>query len=173
MSNEFLRNEKRDARLNEVVTALCVEMLIAGGLETDADRALVQVNDAVTSGRAAEIFGRMVRDLGGPQDVVDNFEQYLPIAQIQRPVYATAGGYVSKIDAFAVGNAIIELGGGRRTMDDELDLSVGLSDVDRPLAIVHATSEKNAALAASILCEAVTVRDTAPDTRPIIYESLS
>ncbi len=44
-----------------------------------------------------------------------------------RPVYAM--GIVAAVDTRAIGNAIIELGGGRRQVGEELDLSVGFSDI--------------------------------------------
>ena len=61
--------------------------------------------------------------------------------------------------AFALGNAIIELGGGRRMLGDELDLSVGLVDVapvgtkldaQTPLAMIHAATVESAERAAAM-----------------------
>ena len=181
-SVRFLRNEERESRLDEVVMALTAQMLVVGGVETNTDAALTKVDESVTSGRAAEIFGRMVHALGGPADIVDSYADHLPKANLQQAVFAETSGYVSTVDAFAIGNAIIELGGGRRTMSDELDLSVGLSDVapigtpvdDKvPLAVVHANSAESAELAASIVRQAVTVSDAAPADRPVIYATLT
>ena len=55
-----------------VVIALCAEMLLAGGVESDRDTAKRRCDDAVASGRAAEIFGQMCAALGGPGDFVEN-----------------------------------------------------------------------------------------------------
>ena len=65
-SIRFLRGDERDARLEDVTLALCGEMLVVGGLETDRAAARVRCDEAVSSGRAAESFGRMVAALGGP-----------------------------------------------------------------------------------------------------------
>ena len=175
----FLKNEQRDARLDEVVLALCAEMLVVGGIETDRDAARARCDEAVTSGRAAEAFGRMAAALGGPADFVENHEQYLPRAPVVYPVHAD--GVLSGVDTRAVGNAIIELGGGRRAVGDRLDLSVGFTgvasigarlDAERPLAVVHAASEADAEAAQERLLAACSVSADAPERGPVIYEIL-
>jgi thymidine phosphorylase len=178
-SMRYLRNEHRDSRLDEVVIALSVEMLVAGGIESDRDAAKQRCNDAVTSGRAAEIFGRMTAALGGPADFVENYEQYLPQAAVVRAVHAE--GVLAEVDTRAVGNAIIELGGGRRSVGEDLDLSVGLTDVapigtlidsGRPLAVVHAASAEDADIAEKNLLAACRLAAEAPQPRPVIARIL-
>ncbi len=179
---EYLKNNQREPRLDEVVMSLCAEMLVATDLDNDRDSARTKADEAVTSGKAAEVFARMVRELGGPGDIVDNYEKHLPTAAITQSVYAADAGYVAAVDAFAIGNAIIELGGGRRTMADELDLSVGLTDVapigasvdkERPLAVIHASSEDTANVAAAMISEAYDISDSPPAERPLIYNILT
>lgn len=176
----FLKNEYRDSRLDEVVLALCAEMLVVSGVESDRDAAKARCDGAVESGKAAEAFGRMVAALGGPADFVENHETYLPRAPVVRPVHAN--GVLAGVDTRAVGNAIIELGGGRRTVGEKLDLSVGFTQVaaigtrldpDRPLAVVHAASEADAEVAEKNLLAACSVSEEAPETRPVICEILA
>ena len=178
----FLRNEVREPRLDEVVMALTSEMLIVTGLESSLDIARRKTEEAVTSGKAAEVFDKMVRALGGPGNFIDTYEAHLPKAKYEIPVFADADGYVSAVDAFAIGNAIIELGGGRRALGDRLDLSVGLSSVapigslvgkQRPLAVIHAANETSADVAAGMIRSACTVTESPPDSRPVICEKLS
>jgi thymidine phosphorylase len=176
----FLRNESSEARLREVVIALCAEMLVVGGVEPDRAKAAVRCAEALESGRAAEIFGRMVAALGGPVDFIDNHTRYLAKAPVERAVIAS--GFVAAVDTHAVGNAIIELGGGRRLVGEKLDLSVGFSDVapvgtelghDTPLAVIHAASEDAAAGAEKRLLAAFTLAAEAPPERPVICEILT
>ena len=176
----FLRNERQDPRLREVVLALCAEMLVVGGKEHEREAALARCEEALSSGRAADVFARMVTMLGGPDDLMDNYANYLPAAPVVRPVQAS--GVVVGTDTRAIGNAIIELGGGRREVGQALDLSVGFSDVasigtklgkDRPLAIVHAATEADAGAAEKNLLAAVTLGDTAPPDRPVVCEILT
>jgi thymidine phosphorylase len=181
-SMEYLKNNHREPRLNEVVMALCSEMLVATGVEKDRDVALSKVDAALTSGEAAERFARMVAALGGPADFVDRYAKYLPQAALTQAVFAAESGYVAEEDALLVGNAVIELGGGRRTMSDTIDLSVGLTDVapigawvdqERPLALIHASSEESATTAASMIRQACRISDTRPAERPVIGRILT
>jgi thymidine phosphorylase len=174
-SMRFLRNEHRERRLDEVVIALSAEMLLAGGVETDREVAKQRCDEAVTSGRAAEIFGRMTAALGGPADFVENYERYLPHAPVVKAVHAE--GVLSEVDTRAVGNAIIELGGGRHEVGETLDLAVGFTDVapigthvdsERPLAVVHAATAEAADIAERSLLAACRLADEAPESRPSI-----
>lgn len=176
----YLRNERRDVRLDEVTLSLCAEMLVVGGIEQDRNKARVRCEQAVTSGRAAEIFGRMVTALGGPADLVENYEQHLVKAPVVRSVHAD--GIVTRVNARAVGNALIELGGGRRKVGERLDLSVGFSDIApigtrvdsaTPLAMIHAASESDAMQAEKNLLAAYTLSEEAPARRPVICEILA
>ena len=171
----YLRNDERESRLDKVVLALCAEMLVVCGIELDRDAATRRCEEAVSSGAAAEIFGKMVAALGGPADIVERYDDYLPKAPVVRPVYTK--GVLAEMDTRAVGNAIIELGGGRRKVGDELDLSVGFTNFapigallgeDRPLAVIHAASETDAEAAEKILVDACRMQEATLAERPVI-----
>ncbi len=179
-SVRFLRNETRESRLDEVTLSLCTEMLIVAGKETDRGAATARCEEALSSGRAAEAFSRMVAALGGPADFLDKAEAYLQRAPVTRAVHAD--GVLGGVDTRAIGNAIIELGGGRRQVGETLDLSVGFSDMapvgarlgtDRPLAVIHAASDADAEIAEKNLLAAVTLADEEPAERPVICEILT
>jgi thymidine phosphorylase len=177
----FLRNEDHEPRLRKLVVSLVAEMLVSVGLETDPDAAAIRATEALASGAAADVFGRMVSGLGGPADFVERFDDYLPAADVVRAVPPAQSGYIVRVDAAAVGNAVVDLGGGRRRLDDALDLSVGFSavagvgefvDDERPLALVHAGSSEEADTAAERLRSACAIGDSAPSTPPVIVEAL-
>jgi thymidine phosphorylase len=177
----YLTNARREARLDAVVLALCAEMLLLAGIENKKQAALRRAESAVTSGKAAEIFGRMVAALGGPADLLERADHYLPAAPVTMPITPVENGYLAAVDARAVGNAIIELGGGRRRADDKLDPAVGFTDVapigaavdrERPLAVVHAASDAAAQRAIRSLRAACTIMSAPPPPRPVIYETL-
>jgi thymidine phosphorylase len=155
-------------------------MLVLAGEEVDRGAARARCDEAVTSGRAAESFMNMVRALGGPVDLLDKPSQHLTKAPVIRPVHAR--GIVAAVNTRAIGNAIIELGGGRRRVGEVLDLSVGFSDIapigteldrDTPLAVIHAASEADAEAVENSLLAAVTLAETAPAERPVIIEILT
>jgi len=179
-SVRYLRNESREPRLDDAVLSLSAEMVLIGGLESTRDAARARCEAAVSSGQAAEIFGRMVAALGGPKDFVDNYDTHLAKAPVVRPVFGE--GTVVEMNTRAVGNALIELGGGRRMVGQKLNLSVGFSEMapvgaelskERPLAIVHAASEADADKATQSLLKACKTAAAAPAERPVIYEVLT
>ncbi len=177
----YLTNGQREPRLNEVVLALCAEMLVLSGVESSADAARERADRAVTSGKAAEAFGAMVAALGGPANFLERPDHYLPVAPVRASVPPARDGYLAAVDARALGNAIIELGGGRRRADDKLDLSVGFTDIapigtavdrGRPLAVVHAARDVDVQRAIHNLRAACTIAPSPPLSRPVIYETL-
>ena len=179
-SMRYLRNEERESRLDDITLALCAEMVLIGGLEDDRDAARKRCDEAVTSGRAAEKFGRMSAALGGPSDFVERYDSYLAKAPVIRAVHAE--GVVTEVNTRAVGNAIIELGGGRRKVGEQLDLAVGFSDIasigsavnsERPLAVIHAASENDADRATKNILSACKLGGSAPEERPTIAEILT
>jgi thymidine phosphorylase len=179
-SIRFLRGDAREARLEDVTLSLCAEMLLVAGTETDRDMARARCEEALGSGRAAECFARMVAALGGPADIIERFDAHLVKAPVIRAIRAS--GVVAAVDTRAVGNAIIELGGGRKQVGELLDLAVGFSDIacigtelnaDTPLAIVHAATDSDADRAEENLLAAVAIGESAPPQRPVIHDILT
>jgi thymidine phosphorylase len=133
---------------------------------------------ALQSGRAAEIFGRMVKELGGPADFVERPSAYLRAASVTRPVLPERPGTVAGIDTRDVGLAVVALGGGRTRPEDRIDHSVGLTELagigddvgpDRPLCLVHARDETSAAAAAETIRRAYRLGEP-PAERRLVYQ---
>ncbi|WP_023849966.1 thymidine phosphorylase [Ponticoccus alexandrii] len=163
--------------LLELSVALGAEVLASVGIADGEDR----LRAAVSSGAAAERFGRMVYGLGGPLHFVENWQRFLPEAPVIQEVAAQADGVVSAIDGEALGLAVVDLGGGRRVESDRVDPAVGLDQVVRlgervrkgqPLARIHAAREEQAETAARAVRAAVTLGE-APTERPLVLERVS
>ncbi|HEX4267633.1 MAG TPA: thymidine phosphorylase [Steroidobacteraceae bacterium] len=178
---EFLNGGAREPRLEEVVFSLVAEMLVMGRLADDHAQARVRAEAAVRSGEAAQRFERMIAELGGPRDLLSQSARYLPRAPIVEPIFPVREGYVSDVDARAVGNVLVGLGGGRRIAGETLDLAVGLSEVaaigvrvgrDRPLAMLHARTHEQVRQAADALRAATSLSDRAVSPPPIVHEIL-
>ena len=174
---DWLTGKARDRRLDEVTLALGAEMLLLGRLASDADEARRQLVAARDSGAAAERFQRMVASLGGPANLMERPEKHLPRAAVERPVESDRRGFIARIDVRAIGLAILALGGGRRRVEDRIDHSVGLADMQgigdevgpgRPLAIVHARDGAAAEHAAAAIRKAVEIADAPVSTGPLI-----
>lgn len=183
-SIDLLTGSAGDPRLVEVLTELAIEMGLLGQLATgDNQRAELsrKVGEALSSGAAAEHFGRMVTALGGPADLVEKPEHYLGRAPVRHTVRVPAAGYVASVDTRAIGIAVIELGGGRRRVTDEIDHAVGLDHIrgigeavgpDQPLCIIHARDEDSARRAEEVILGAVSVQADRMKPGPAIIKHL-
>lgn len=170
---DWLTGARREARLDTVTRALAAEMLALGGISDGAAR----IERAIASGDVAERFAAMVTAQGGPADLIDRPDHYLAQAAIVRPVPAPHAGMLLRVDARAIGEAIVNLGGGRKRLGDILDLSTGFSEIlpvgtnaraGDPLALVHAASEDDANQGVADYLAACSVGDGAPDSHPLI-----
>lgn len=173
--------EMREPRLHEVTMALAGEMLALGGLVSDVAAGRARAEEALAGGRAAEVFGRMVSALGGPDDFLDHAGRYLGQAPVIKACTAERSGHVVGMDARQVGIAVVALGGGRAHADDAIDPSVGLSEVTdvgvpiragNPLCIVHAASEADADAAIALVRQAVRIGDAPVPARPVIMDRI-
>jgi thymidine phosphorylase len=176
---DYLVGAACEPRLDALIRALSVELLTMTGVAPDAAAAAANVEQAIRSGRAAEIFGRMVRALGGPSDLIERRDFYLPIAKRTAPIYAATDGYLAAVDARKIGLAIVGLKGGRARAGDRLDLSTGFTgiapigeriDRNRPLAIAHAATDDDLARAICEYRDACTISPAPPLPRPLIYD---
>jgi thymidine phosphorylase len=167
--------------ISDLTADLGGELLrLAGMADTRAEGAAM-VLGALTSGAAAERFGRMVRAMGGPADFVDRWRDRLASAPVVGAVPAPAAGFLTAIDTEALGQVVVRLGGGRLKAGDRIDPSVGLSgiallgdpvDAGAPLAVVHAADEADLAMATAALAQAFTVGSEVPDLPPTVYRSV-
>ncbi|MDE2383421.1 MAG: thymidine phosphorylase [Alphaproteobacteria bacterium] len=173
----FLQNELTDSRVHEVTVRLGMELLVATKIAASPDDARKKLETSLTSGKAAEIFGRMVAALGGPKDFMAAPQKHLRAAPVIRPVYADGEGTVSSIATRELGLAVIELGGGRRRAEDKIDHAVGLDnllgknfrvDMNTPLAMIHAADEAGFARAAAIVKAAYAIGGKATELPPIL-----
>jgi thymidine phosphorylase len=176
----LLKGEIRSPRLWDVTLALAEEILVMAKLADSPDAARQQLMDVWQSGAALQRFARMITALGGPEDLIEAPDRYLPAAPVIRPVWPKTPGTIVAIDTRAVGLAVVALGGGRRRPEDEIDLSVGFSELafvgetveaEQPLGWVHARDEASAAEAIQTLQMAYQV-GTSSSLNKLIHERL-
>jgi pyrimidine-nucleoside phosphorylase len=161
---EGLRGEGPDD-LMEVTYALGAEMLVLVGAAPDLAVARRRLVEAVTSGDAISRFARMVEAQGGNPAVVDD-PGILPQAQAVEVYRAPSAGVVAAVEPRRLGRAITDLGGGRRTVQDTVDPSVGfvitVKPGDRvkagePIASIFARDAAGIATGEAALAEAIVI----------------
>jgi thymidine phosphorylase len=110
----------------DLTVALAREMLAAAG-RGDVDPA-----EALTDGRAMDVWRRMIEAQGGDPDAE------LPVARETHQVLAPADGVLLGLDAMAVGVAAWRLGAGRGRKEDPVQAGAGVELHAKPGALVRA-----------------------------------
>ncbi|HUN33385.1 MAG TPA: thymidine phosphorylase [Trebonia sp.] len=165
---EALRGEGPED-LMEVTFALAGQMLELAGLEADP-------RQAIASGRALEVFRRMVRAQGGDPDAP------LPRAlHRQGALPAASGGWVTRLDARAVGVAAWRLGAGRARKEDSVSHTAGVRCLAKPgdyvaagqpVLELHADDPGRLAAALEALEGAVTIGGEPPARAALIVDQV-
>jgi thymidine phosphorylase len=172
----------REPRQHEVTVALSAELLVTGGLFADALTAREACERALATGAAAERFARMIAALGGPTDLLERPDVYLPSPEITLPALPERAGFVVAEDTRAIGLAIVGMGGGRVRADQQIDHAVGFTRFapvgaavgpDRPICLVHARSAAQAEAAAGEIRAAVVIGDAPPKPAPVVVERIA
>ena len=178
----YLKGERRNPRLNELVMTLCSEALMLKNLADGEQEARTKLQQALDSGKAAECFAKMAAALGGPSDLLEDPWKHLPKAAVIRPVYTDKTGYVSAMDTYKIGTTMIILGGQRKNFDQRLDHSVGFADfiqigdrleTGKPIAVIHAANEDAFAAAEKQLRSSIQTSEEKPVETPIVYETVT
>jgi pyrimidine-nucleoside phosphorylase len=162
--------------LMSVTYALGAEMLVLAGVVPDHDSARRKMEQAIGTGRAAEHFQKIIEAQGGNPAVVDD-PALLPQAAEVELFVAPRRGFISRVEPRAVGRGITALGGGRTTMEDRLDLSVGFMITARPgdwveqgepLASIFARDRAGVESGRAALRNAITIADEADPPLPLV-----
>ena len=178
----ILKAEPGDDRLREVTLSLGAGLLVTAGLVDDHLKGREILHATLTSGKAAEIFGKMVSSLGGPVDLFERSDHYLSPAKKVIEFASPKSGYLQSVDGRLLGQSIIELGGGRRKADDVIDFSVGLDKfvpigklVERgdPLLRIHSSNDRDIEMVKTLLLEAFEFSENPPDSPPLVLETIT
>lgn len=176
---DYLTGKYREPRLHQVTLELGASMLQLAGLFADKASAVAALEHSLTSGKAAEIFAKMVAAMGGPADLLEKPELYLGKAPVVQDIVAPQAGYLAASDTTAVGMAVVRLGGGRAHPAQVIDPVVGFSDVQAlgtkvaagdVLTRVHAASVEAAAKASAEYLAALSFSDSAVSLQPIVHK---
>jgi pyrimidine-nucleoside phosphorylase len=179
-SIDALRGEGPDD-LMEVTYALGAEMLILAGVAPDATAAWRRMRDAVTSGRALEKFVQIIEAQGGDARIVDD-DDILPSAPKRAEFVSSRDGVVLEVAPRSVGHGVIALRGGRRTMEDKIEPSVGFTITAKPgdtvvrgqtLATIHALDDAGLREGNRALADAIRIGDGDAEALPLVSHKIT
>jgi len=176
-----LRNDSaapEDFREHCLVAA--AQMLRVSGGATEMKEARSMAELALVDGSALAKFIQMVDAQGGNTIEVEQLD-LLPQASIEYSIFAEKDSYIQELDALAVGQAVLELGGGRRRKDDAIDHAVGVVThvkigdkvtPETPVFSIHANDETSLNEAKKRLANAAVYSDEVTPRLPLFYDVL-
>ena len=154
-----------------VTLALAREMLALAGLGRDVDPDTVRGD-----GRAMATWRRMVAAQGGDPDAP------LPRASESQVLRAPRAGYITRLDARAVGNAVWRLGAGRARKEDAVSATAGIwcrakagDAVEKGQPVLELAIDDPARVAGALdaLAGAFEVGPEPPEPAPLILDRIS
>ncbi|ACV08491.1 thymidine phosphorylase [Jonesia denitrificans] len=149
----------------DLTVALAAEMLAGAGKTTAEDDIRAALND----GRAMDAWRAMIAAQDGDNDAA------LPVAAEQHVITAPRSGYLTTLDAYAVGVASWRLGAGRARKDDQVQAGAGIElhakpgdkvTAGAPLMTLHTDTPERFDRAIEIAEEGVVISDDAPTNSP-------
>lgn len=116
--------------LTIVALTIASHMTVLGGAFTDFDMAYKELNAIIKTGKAIEKLKELVEIQGGNPQVIDSPEGF-PQAKNHIEVKSSSSGFVNSIDAESIGISAMLLGAGRKTKEDKIDYSAGITLVKK------------------------------------------
>ena len=164
-----------DRRLRSLCEALATEMLcLCHGWSPE--EAAARVTEAVDSGAAFEQLCRWIAAQGGNADYLRDVSLF-PAAPAYE-VCAPTAGYITAMDAEAIGIVGVALGAGRATKEDAIDFAAGIRllkktgdavEAGEPIAVLYTNRAHAVEGATAAYLAALTFADTAPAAQELIY----
>ena len=162
-------NGKGPQDVIEITLALAKEMLQLAGISKDPATGL-------KDGTALQVWKKMIIAQGGNPDIE------IPVAKKKENVVATQSGYITDLDAYAIGLSAWRLGAGRAKKEDAVSKTAGIIclakegdyvEKDQPVLELHIDDSSRLPLAKEALKNAFTIGAEPKEKRKIILERIS
>ena len=162
-------NGKGPQDVIEITLALAKEMLQLAGINKDPAAGL-------KDGSAMQVWKKMIIAQGGNPDIE------IPVAKQKENVVATQSGYITDLDAYAIGLSAWRLGAGRAKKEDAVSKTAGIIcfakegdyvEKDQPVLELHIDDASRLPLAKEALKNAFTIGAEPKEKRKIILERIS
>jgi pyrimidine-nucleoside phosphorylase len=169
------------ADLVECTLVLGAEMLVLGGKAKDTTEATTKLREAIASGAAVRVMEKMVEAQGGDAKVVADPSRLVMAPEVV-DVKAPCAGFVTDIDALAIGLTGVAMGAGRTRADQKVDPAVGIEIDAKPgdpvkegqvVARIFVRTRSAADALVERVATAFTYGDSAPKPLPLVIDRLS
>ena len=172
-SVDILRGEGPED-VTELTHHLAAQLLVSSQVESDLKSARNKINSVIQSSEALKKLAEMVKSHGG--DLEAKRER-----GAEHKVKSYDEGFVSRIDAERLGLAVIEMGGGRKLLTDEIEHSVGIEflvkigqriEKDQTVAKVFCSDKSKAEYAANLVSLAIGTSPIEVEPNKLIVETI-
>ena len=166
------------ADLVETSLELASRMVAAAYPDRTLESAKEQMFQLLSDGSALQKFRQLIEAQGGNAQIIDSFE-LLPNASAEFAISSPRAGYVSRISADDIGQAVMLLGAGRGKMDAKIDPAVGIVlehkvgdriQAGERLCTIYYNEETRVEEASQMVEDAFHISSTQPEARPLIHE---
>lgn len=172
----LLAGEDLDSRFGKLCVNLCGSALEQTGL-CSKGQGISQALAVLESGRAMVKCEEWWSAQGAALNPIRILEE--PLAGVRRTVTASRAGWVETVDAAAIGQVVVDLGGGRKERHSLIDHGVGVrvfkevgmqTKAGEALAEIYAHDDSSADEAAAKLLNAFMLTDQRVEPRSVILE---
>ena len=159
------------ADVMRITHLLAGTMIYLGEKASTVEEGIEMSKAAVKNGSAFSKWVDIVRAHDGDTSVIEDPSRY-PSAKMIEPVNATKSGYITEMDAFAMGMVSLELGAGRRAKEDDVDPAAGFVlhkkvgdyvDENETLAALHTNNASALSECKDDMLKAITLSEHKPE----------
>ncbi|MBQ8546090.1 MAG: thymidine phosphorylase [Clostridia bacterium] len=173
--------EVLSGRGEQNLKALCLTVsscMVSSALSLELDVARDMVENAISTGKALAKFYEWIEYQGGNTSKIRDSSALLG-AKYKKSILAEREGYISSLDAQAVGTASMMLGAGRIKKEDKIDHSAGIILNKRvgdfvtksePIAMMYTSNEALFDSASNLFLGGVSYSNKMPTQNPLIYK---
>jgi thymidine phosphorylase len=178
---EYLTMEKKHPRLETITNELVTSILVMAK-KISRPQATEEINKVLSNGLAAEKFEKMIAALGGPNSFLSNYTTEMTKASYIEDISLGKKGYIKEIKTRELGLILIDLGGGRKQVNDNINYQVGFDnvigigdsvDASTPVIQVHAQSKDDLSRAKDRIMNCFTLSDVKVSPLQSIYETIN
>ena len=111
--------------LRELSCSLAGAMIYLAKKASSHEEGKKMAEKSLEDGSGLQYFRQLIKNQGGNEGFVDDYTKF-PIAPSKLDVYAPETGNIHSMNCRQLGHFCVMLGGGRKSKEDTIDLSVGL-----------------------------------------------